>query len=165
MITSGQEWSLRWTAGHASRHYVVVPRPDQVTPAWNDAAWAKLGVWLRSVRSRRGFTQSRVAQLAGMSESRYRQIETGRTTAGKPLGRPSPDALLHLEAALAVPRGSCRLVLDGADPEVDLAALPPIELREDTAPGGQRVIYAGPVDPDLLQQAADQLAALYRQAG
>lgn len=99
-----------------------------------------------------------------MSESRYRQIETGRTTDGVPLGRPTPETLRRLEAALAIPVFTCELVLDGHASGVDLSSLPPIVLREDTA-RGERVIFAGPLDQCRLGAATDERANRYLQAG
>ena len=146
-----------------SHHYDGVPAGVQFPSATTDEAWARLGAWLRSVRKRRRFTQEQAAALSGISTTWYRVIETGRTTDGKPYGRPERDTLLRIEAALFVPQGSCKAVLDGRNP-VDLDALPPIAITEPDN-GGQRVIYVGPVDNEKLHRAASDLAERYRRTG
>lgn len=124
------------------------------TPEEQRDAWARLGRWYADVRNARGFTQAEVAAMIGLSESRIRQIERARVAKSVP-----DDTRRLLEAALGVPAGTSEAVLADLPPGVDLTALPPITLTDDA--GGQRVVYAGKVDPELLKAAARELAGKY----
>lgn len=117
-------------------------------------AWVRLGRWYHDVRKARHFTQAQVAAMMGMSESRVRQIEGARVARSVP-----EDTRRLMEAALGLPLGSSESVLADLPSGVDLAKLPPITLTDDS--GGQSVVYAGRVDPDLLKRAAKELAGRY----
>lgn len=123
------------------------------TPQPPAEAFARLGRWYAEVRERRGFTQELVARAAGLSESRVRQIERAR------YGPPPEDTRRRMEAALGLPRDSSGAVLADLPSGVDLADLPPITETDDT--GAERVVYAGPVDPERLARAGEQLRARY----
>lgn len=124
------------------------------SPEEQHEAWVRLGRWYKAVREARHFTQRQVADMVGLSEPRIRQIEGARGA------NSVPDSRRRLmEAALGIPAGSSESVLAGLPSGVDLAKLPPITLTDDA--GGQTIVYAGPVNSDLLKQAAAELAEKY----
>lgn len=83
----------------------------------------EFGRELRAARSRAGLSIRRAAKLAGVSEGRWRQLESGvQSVGGVPVAiRTKPETAVKVAAVVALPADRA-LTLAGFDPKVHMPA-------------------------------------------
>lgn len=123
---------------------------------------AKLGAFVRDVRTQRRLSIRRLAEMAGISESTMHRIEHGPTASNVAVTKPTPARLASVFRALELDEGDVRPVLAGDDEYADQVVywMSNTSERVSEYAAGRRLPHVEPRQPDLVLLHPDGTVAI-----